>query len=139
MQLRDHEQGFADSGADVVAIGLGSAQRAGAFCRDKRVPFTCLTDPSGRAHKAYGLHKGVGRTLDPRNAARFAELNRDPETRQSRAGGNVWQQGGAFVIDTAGVVRYAHRSANPGDHAPVDELLAAATEAARVPVPGEED
>jgi peroxiredoxin len=133
VQLRDHEQDFAVSGADVLAIGLGPTQRAGAFCRAKRIPYTCLTDPSGRAHKSYGLHRGVARTLDPRNAARFAALNTDPETKQTRAGGNVWQQGGAFVIDTAGVVRYAHRSANPGDHAPVDELLAAAADAARRP------
>ncbi len=129
MQLRDHREDLERAGGRVVLIGLGGPRRAGAFCREHGLAFACLSDPTRSAHEAYGLVRGVGRTLAPRNLGRFIGLNRRAETRQHRAGGDVWQQGGMFVVDRAGMVRYAHRNEDPGDHAPIDEVIAALAEA----------
>jgi hypothetical protein len=39
--------------------------------------------------------------------------------------GDPWQQGGAFVLDTAGAIRFTHVSQRAGDHAPPEALLEA--------------
>jgi hypothetical protein len=48
-----------------------------------------------------------------------------PDCRQGLPnGGNVMQMPGAFVVDTKGVIRLAHRSATIADNPTTDQLLA---------------
>lgn len=125
MQLRDARERFERAGAAVVLVGLGTPERAGWFCQEKQLPFACLTDPAKSAFRAYGLRQGTLReVLGPHLAARWAGLQRNPETRQ-RAPREDWRQlPGTFVVDRRGVVRYAHRNRDAADNPPNHEVLA---------------
>jgi hypothetical protein len=45
--------------------------------------------------------------------------------RQTGVRGDAWQQGGAGVIGTDGVIRYVYRSKVPGDHPSLADVLEA--------------
>jgi peroxiredoxin len=128
VQLRDDRDRFQSAGAAIVLIGLGAPERAAWFCQDKAIPFACLADPDKAAHAAYGLRTAtLTQVLRAENALRYLRLNLSPETRQrpAKAGEDVLQLGGTFVVDTLGVVRYAHRNRHTGDNPPNDEVLEA--------------
>jgi peroxiredoxin len=128
VQLRDDRERFDQAGTNVVLIGLGTAERAGWFCEDKHIPFACLADPEQRAYEAYGLRKaGLAEILRAENGLKYMRLQLSSETRQRTAkrGEDVVQLGGTFVVDTGGVIRYAHRNRHTGDNPPNDEVLAA--------------
>ena len=125
-QLRDDRESFDRAGARVLLIGQGSSRRAARFCRDRAVPFDCLTDPEREAYRAYGLKTGTLRELaPPRLAGRYVKANLRRETRQGPLSGDVRQMPGTFVIDTAGVVRFAHRNRDSADNPPNDVVLRA--------------
>ena len=134
MQLRDDRERFEKAGAGVVLIGLGTADRAGWFCQEKSIPFACLADPEHKAYEAYGLRKaGLTEILRAENGLKYMRLQLSGETRQRTAKRNedVLQLGGTFVVDQAGVIRYAHRNRHTGDNPPNDEVLAAIKELKR--------
>jgi peroxiredoxin len=84
-----------------------------------------FTDPTLRAFRATGLHRGVLRTLGPRAVAdAVGALGRGH--RQGRLLGDPWQQGGTLLVDRAGVVRYLHRNRRLGDHAGAVDIADAA-------------
>jgi peroxiredoxin len=127
VQLRGDRTGFREIGVRVALVGLGSPERAGWFCKDKHLslPFLCLTDPSGGAHRDYELRHGTTRQVfGPQLYSRWATLNLNAETRQ-RAPQEDWRQlPGTFVIDLDGIVRYAHRNKDVGDNPSNDEIFA---------------
>ena len=131
MQLRDDRERFEKAGATVVLVGLGSPDRAGWFCEDKDIPFPCLSDPDQSAYEAFGLRKaGLNEILRAENGLKYMRLQLKGETRQRTAkrGEDVLQLGGTFVVDTGGIVRYAHRNRHTGDNPPNDEVLDALKE-----------
>jgi peroxiredoxin len=134
VQLRGDRAGFRELGVRITLIGLGPPERAGWFCKDKHLslPFLCLTDPSGAAHRNYGLRHGTMRQLlGPQLYTTWATLNLNPETRQ-RAPQEDWRQlPGTFVIDSSGVIRYAHRNKDVGDNPPNEEILAVLRKSSR--------
>jgi peroxiredoxin len=126
VQLRDDRKRFEEAGAAIVLIGLGPADRAAWFCEDKAIPFACLADPDKVAYAAYGLRTAtLTEVLRAENALKYIRLNLNRETRQrpAKAGEDVLQLGGTFVVDTGGVIRYAHRNRHTGDNPPDDEVL----------------
>lgn len=131
MQLRDERDRFEQAGASVLLIGLGTPERAAWFCEEKSIPFACLSDPDQEAYGVYGLRKAtLAELLRAENGLRYLRLNLNSETRQrpAKRGEDVLQLGGTFVVDTVGVVRYAHRNRHTGDNPPNDEVVAALEE-----------
>lgn len=110
----------------MALIGLGRPDQAVAFCGRRRVPFACLTSPDRSAHRAFGLRRGtVNQVAGPglwlpwlRN-----QVTGNPQGRFGQ--GDVAQLSGTFVVDTAGVIRYAHRGRRADDNPPNDAVLAA--------------
>jgi len=133
--LRDDRERFEEAGAAVTLIGLGRPEQAAAFCERRRVPFSCLSSPDRSAHRAYGLRRGsLNQVAGPatwlpwvRNAA-----TGNPQGRFGQ--GDVAQLPGTFVVDTTGVVRYAHRGRRSSDLAPNDEVLAVVARVGRHPL-----
>jgi peroxiredoxin len=123
--LRDDRERFEAAGAEVAVIGLGRPQQARTFCDRYRVPFRCLTGPDRSAHRAFGLRRGtLNEVAGPPIWLRWLR-NELTGRRQGRFGqGDPAQLGGTFVVDTRGVIRFAHRGRRSSDIASNDEVLA---------------
>jgi peroxiredoxin len=125
--LRDDRDRFEEAGVNVILIGLGRPDQAARFCRDRSVPFTCVSSPDRQAHRAFGLRRGsLAQVAGP--AVWLPWLRRQAgQEHQGRFGqGDVSQLPGTFVVDTDGVVRYAHRGRRSSDNPSNQEVLAAA-------------
>jgi hypothetical protein len=83
-----------------------------------------LTDPSLRTFNAAGMKHGRLRTFSLAAAAPTIRALREG-FRQSRTMGQPWQQGGALVLARGGEVLYSYSSDDPGDHPPLEKVLAA--------------
>lgn len=110
----------------MVLIGLGRPHQAARFCRDRSVPFACVSSPDRQAHRTFGLRRGsLTQVAGP--AVWLPWLRRQAGAEhQGRFGqGDVSQLPGTFVVDTGGVVRYAHRGRRSSDNPSNEEVLSA--------------
>jgi len=107
-------------------VTQGDPQQTQALCDRFQVPFPCLADPQRHGFKAFGLKRGSwwDVALNPAVLVRGAEAARKGHHIE-RAIGDVMQLPGTFIIDRAGVVRYARYARHSGDHPKTNELLAA--------------
>lgn len=122
-QLRHAHTRFQAAGVQIVAVGLGTPVRTREFRAAMRLPFPMLCDPRRRVYRLYGLMRmqpGDSRALG--TIARLAVA-------VARHGGaysrdqDMLQLGGVFVVDTAGILRYARRSRAQHDNPTPDALL----------------
>ena len=81
-------------------------------------------DPELVAYRAAGLRRGRVELLSPRLARNAARALR-AGFRQGGVQGDPWQLGGVFVIRPEAQLTYRYVSREAGDHAPVEEILAA--------------
>lgn len=73
------------------------------------------TDPSRQAYKALGLLFGMGGVASLRMLSHGLRAAKSGH-RQGRTEGHPLQQGGVFVFDTNGEVRFCHQDETAGDH-----------------------
>ena len=121
-QLRRALPGYRQRRARYFAVTTGTPADTGAFCRRHQVPFPCLVDfPGEPGYEAFGLEKvSLRRLLSPSVAGSLWTVVRRAREVSMPRSGDVFQMSGTFVIDGAGVVRFAHRSRYPTD-LPADE------------------
>lgn len=112
-------------GAGVAVIGNGAPRYVDGFREALGVEVPIYTDPSLRTYAALGFRRSAARTvLAPRSVAHLARALAGG-FRQGRTQGDPWQLGGVVVVRTDGSVAYRYASAEAGDHAPVEAILAA--------------
>ena len=118
-------------GAEILAIVISKPPLLAAFLADEPLPFPLVADPSGAAFRAFGLERtSWWRILHPRSVLRYLALIwRGTKPRPVNEGEDVLQLGGDFVLDSAGRVVYAYRSAEPTDRPPVEALVRALRQA----------
>lgn len=122
--MRDRIDDVRARDAELVIVGNGARGFAEAFREDFSLDCPLLVDPELRAYRAAGLRRGRVELLSPRlpvNALRALRAG----YRQTEVQGDPWQLGGVFVIRPDGELSYRFESREAGDHAPVDEILAA--------------
>lgn len=96
-----------------------------AFIEDEQVPFPVLLDEDGKAAEIAGTRKlGVGAMVSPAAWKSAIKTSRSGH-RQQRTGRRPFQLGATIVIGPGNVLRYADYEAYAGDHADIDEVLAA--------------
>ncbi len=123
--MRRNHQRFLAAGGTLAVVGQGNPAQTAAFVAKLKLPYPVLADPERVAYSAYGLIEGgLGALLSP--AAGRAYLR----SFLSGAGGGPTvghprQLPGAFVIDRAGIVRFAQPGRHAGDTPTTDELLVA--------------
>jgi len=125
-QLRQALPGYERRRARYFVVTTGTPDHTREFCVERRVPFTCLVDRPGEpAYAAFGLAKVGLRALFGPNllAGIWRALSRWRDVTLPKSG-DVHQMSGTFVIDRAGVVRLAHRDADPNDHVSDDRIWA---------------
>jgi len=125
--LRDAGDRFGEAGAGVVLIGLGEPHYAAGFCAERDVPHDCVVQPDRSAHKAFGLRRGTtGELLGPANWAPWLKNQVTGKHQGAFGQGDPAQLPGTFVVDTGGIVRFAHRGKRSSDVAKVEDVLAVA-------------
>ena len=121
--MRRERHRFAESGVQVVLVGMGTPAESNAFAAKYDVPFPIVSDPG----------KMMYRTFDLKRMAPWGFLA--PEVvlkgvsaiaRGHHMGlpqGDVRQLPGVFVINTAGEIVFNHYAADAADHPAVAVIL----------------
>lgn len=123
-QLRDRQEEIRATGAEIIAVGIGSPGHAAGFVEDFAIPFPVFVDSELRVYRALGARRGLGTALRLGTfRAALGAFRRG--FRQSAATGDAMQQGGVLVVLPDGSVPYHHLSTFAGDHPDPDALLAA--------------
>jgi peroxiredoxin len=124
--LEQHRTEFENVGVNVVAVGLGEPKHAAFFGPRLAPSVTCLTSPTPESHLAFGIGRaGAESLLQP---AMFSAAVRAAAGGhlQGKATGDTHVLSGTFVVDRAGIIRYAHYARFPGDDPRIEDLLRAA-------------
>lgn len=113
-------------GATVTIVGNGMASFAQAFREDLGLgdDVVLLVDPTLNSYRAAGMRRGRSELLSPRLATNALRALRGG-FRQESVQGDPFQLGGVLVVQPGGVLVYRHVSQAAGDHAPLDEVIAA--------------
>lgn len=106
----------------LVAIGSGSPQSARKFVDDFQFTGEMVVNPNLSVYQAFGLERGITKTLG------LASLKKGIETlkkgfRQGQSAGDLWQQGGLFVLGPGEELIFEHRDRFAGDHADLQQLM----------------
>ncbi|XP_062212286.1 uncharacterized protein LOC133913221 [Phragmites australis] len=131
--LKDSMAKFDSAGAKLIAIGVGTPDKARILA--DRLPFpldSLYADPERKAYNVLGLYHGLGRTLfSPASAKIYSRLDSIKKaTKNYTLEGTpadltgVLQQGGMFVFRGKELM-YAWRDEGTGDHAHLDDVLSA--------------
>jgi peroxiredoxin len=125
--LREHYEKITAGGAEVVAVGTGDPRYATAFVAEERIPYPVLVDDTGEAARAASVRKVSFAKLlfDPRSMSGALRAHR-AGFRVKKSGKRVTQLGATFVIGPGPALRYEHVDVHTADHAPLDDVLAAA-------------
>ena len=124
-QVRDRYDEFVSAGVGVTAIGTGGKRYAQAFIEDEQVPFPVLLDEDGVAADIVGTRSlGIGAALKP--SAYLAGVRSVAKGhRQRKTGRRPTQLGATLVIGPGDELLYEDYEDFAGDHADIDEVLAA--------------
>lgn len=138
--LKDSKSRFDSAGVKLIAVGVGTPNKARILAERLPFPMDCLfADPDRKAYDILGLYYGLGRTLfNPASAKLFTRIKAlqkamknytiqaTPDDKSS-----VLQQGGMFVFKGKELL-YARKDEGTGDHAPMDDIF---NVCCKVPVP----
>jgi peroxiredoxin len=123
-QLESHKDRIATAGLKLVAVAMGEPKHARRYCGKLTADITCLSNKMGEVYRAYGIGKaGWTDALNPdliKASIRAAAAGHV----QGQATGDVAMLGATFIVDTEGIIRYAHYNSHAGDHPDLDRLLA---------------
>ncbi len=109
----------------MVAIGTGGKRYAQAFIEDERVPFDVLLDEDGLAAELVGTRRlGLVSIAKPSALAAGAR-SLAAGHRQHKSGRRPFQLGATLVIGPGDELLYADFEDHAGDHADLDEVMAA--------------
>jgi len=125
-QLENRFTDLTAAGLEVVAVAMGDPKHAARYCPQLAPSATCLSDSTVEVYNVYGLKRA--------GLKEFASL--DMLVKGARATIQGYFPGevtadptmlpGTFIVDNAGIVRYAYYSKHPGDHPDIDALIHAA-------------
>jgi peroxiredoxin len=126
-ELRPRIDELKAAGTEIAIIGSGAPNFARGFRERMQVDVPLYSDESLSAFRAASFKRGWATIFDPRVLKSIAAAFR---FRQRRTMGDATQQGGTLIIRSDGEVAYHFVSRYVGDHAPVDEIVARARQAA---------
>ncbi|TKY55590.1 Thioredoxin protein AAED1 [Spatholobus suberectus] len=129
--LKESKARFDSAGVKLIAVGIGTPNKARILAERLPFPMDCLyADPERKAYNVLNLYYGFGRTFfNPASAkvfSRFDALQKAVKnytieaTPDDRSG--VLQQGGMFVFRGKQLL-YARKDEGTGDHAPLDDVF----------------
>ncbi len=126
--MKDLQEKLTDKGVSVVVIGSGTPEQARSFRENFDYTGEMYVDEDLDAYNAFELERGFFKTLGFRSIAKgFTALGQG--FRQGLHAGDLWQQGGLFVMGPGNRIVFQHVDRFAGDHAdPADVIAACSTE-----------
>jgi len=132
-RLRDSNAAFEQAGARLVAVGTGGREYAKTFVTERKIPYLVLVDKQLATHDLIGIKSGSPMGILKPGTLYAASKALAAGERQGKSGPNPFLFGASHVIAAGGTLRYAWLNRDYQENAPVEELLAAAQDAARAP------
>lgn len=115
---------FGRRGAAVFVVSFAEPEKLVRYRELHQWPFAILADPQRRAYSAFGLERLSWRSLLSLATLKlYARLLRAGMKRQYYGKEDIFQSGGDFLIDCAGNMLFAHRSRDPADRPPAQEII----------------
>lgn len=108
----------------LIAIGSGTPEQAKFFMEKYNFTGEMYMDPELTSYKAFSLERGFWKTLGPRSLVKGMKAMAHGFFQGLNAG-DLWQQGGIFVIGPGNNLLFAYRNSKAGFHANPDEVIAA--------------
>ena len=126
MQLHRARAQFEEADGRLVLIGQATPRHAAHFRRRQGIQVPVLADEERISYQAAGAKvAGVLDLWHPKVVAKGAVTGLREKTMQGRTIGDANQLGGAMVIRPDGKVAWSHMSADAGDNASPEQILAA--------------
>ena len=136
---RDVKPRLDEACCKLLAVGIGTDERAREFCKHVGFPAANLyADPENEAYDALGLNKGWGTTFftidTPLSILKRAQDDGAKDLIDATSRWKPWlppksdqglQQGGAFVFEGESLL-FQHFDPSTGAHADLDDVLRAA-------------
>jgi peroxiredoxin len=124
-QLEQHKAELTAAGVTLTAVGLGEPKHAQRYCGQLAPSVMCLVNATKEAYKAFGLARGsLMQLMGPQIFINGAKASAQGFA-QGETTGDALMIGGTFVIDQAGIIRFAHYDADASDHPEFSEILRA--------------
>jgi peroxiredoxin len=111
------------AGLRVVAVGLGQPKHARQFGGKLAPSVTCITNESPEIYDTYGVGRGNMLRLVAPDAIKAGARAASKGFTQGSSTGDQLRLAGTFIIDTDGIVRYAHYGKHAGDHPDLTAVL----------------
>ena len=124
VQLHREKDRIHGAGAELVIVGNGNRHFAGGFVKELGLTTPVYVDTKRDAYKALGFKRSLSAILAPAALGNAARALRNG-FRQGKTQGDAVQLGGVIVVRPGGEVLFRYASDAPGDHPPVDRVLAA--------------
>jgi len=106
----------------LAAIGSSSPKSARRFAEEFHFAGEMYVNRDLSAYRAFGLPRGVTKTLGLSSLIRGVGTMKEG-FRQGPSAGDLWQQGGLFVLGPGEKMVFAHQDRFAGDHADLDKML----------------
>ena len=97
------------AGIALVAIGSGSPGGAGHFVKKLHFTGEMYVNQDLSAYRAFRLQRGLLKTLGPASLIQGIRAMKNG-FRQGRTDGDLWQQGGVFVLGPGNELIFQHRN-----------------------------
>lgn len=109
---------------NLAIVGNGTLAHAQDFAKTQGKGLRSLVDSRKRAYKVLGFRRGLRYTVGPASLARGVDAMARG-FRQVETQGDPFLQGGTLVVAAGGRPVLFQRARFAGDHAPLEEILAA--------------
>ncbi|KAK3416577.1 hypothetical protein EUGRSUZ_H02333 [Eucalyptus grandis] len=129
--LKESKPKFDSAGVKLIAVGVGTPDKARILAERLPFPMDCLyADPDRKSYDVLGLYYGLGRTFfNPASAKVFSRFDSIQKAAKNYTIGatpddrsSVLQQGGMLVFKGKQLL-YARKDEGTGDHAPLDDIF----------------
>jgi hypothetical protein len=110
-------------GAELCAVGNGTAKQAKYFVEHEHIDFAVRTDPTLDVYRRAGFKRGFFATFDPRAALSLVRARLHGHAVNTTVKGDAFQQGGVLIVAPGGREVWRHVNRHAGDHASADAVV----------------
>lgn len=123
MQLHRSKSRFTDAGSRILLVGMGAVEETAAFKNKFDLSFPMVSDPDRELYDIFQIgFMSMKSLFTPKMAMRTASAL----ARGHGVGiphGDIRQLSAVFIIETNGIISYAHYAKNSADHPSPEQLL----------------